>query len=257
MMLDQVTDSSQAERQAEPEVPTPGFFARFTPRKSPITSLMIGLSLSNVELPMVHHDFYTKLKDSSLPALSSILKVIRMKELGGVRHEYLLVNATIGERQNTIWLRLERAAKRQRGRFSPWSALSEFPSNDTVRIAASDELLMGPEPCEVKTIVCFKSPEEVTLAVLLSLLSSFADGSPRYKLLSDNCWFFCYTVLQLLSESFEHTIDGRIGHENLSKVAYKEIKEYFRKWLSDPKSLAQCTYPPCCLRGIAASDIQL
>jgi hypothetical protein len=122
------------------------------------------------------------------------------------------------------------------------SAISEFPSKHTGRVAASPGLLIGPDPSELKTTIHFTSPKAVTLAVLQVLLSSLTDGSPKYKLLSENCWFFCSVVLQLLRDNFEHIMSGTIDYENMAKDVRGDIGKRFAERLLLLQRPVQRTY---------------
>jgi hypothetical protein len=184
-----------------------------------------------MEVPMSISDLCHHLESSSLLSSAVIRRIVHRKEITGVKHEFLLLEVhvtSVSRGNHVIWLRLERSAKiRQKGmRF--WSFLSEFPSNDTVRVAGSPKLLLeGSQNSEIQAEVQFDPSTNVTLAVLRLLLSCLAEGSPKYNLWKENCWFFCSVVLDLLCEAFPHDMEGKITHKILGKDVRGDIRKQF------------------------------
>jgi hypothetical protein len=191
---------------------------------------LLNLSSSDYEWSMPLEDFCDRLEFSPFSSVSKIPRIIRRKEISGLRHEFLLLEAEILTGR-VIWLRLERAAKRDHASdFTLVSFSSRFPSDDTARLAGNPTKLMQQES-EVKAVIHFTQPKDVSLGVLRLLLTALMKESKEYVLWQENCFFFCSTVLELLCEKFPHRMQGAYGNKNLGTGVREKVRERFASLL--------------------------
>jgi hypothetical protein len=172
---------------------------------------------------MALEDLCVHLATSSDASSCKILRIICRADARGLKHKFLLVEAKepFG---NTLWFRLERAADltQPRGWFSKQS---KFSPDDTARIARTENDLTRDGTSRVEAEIHFSEP--VTLRSLQILLGLFISESTTYSLLSQNCWFFCSVVLEILSDTFLHTLEGTLSHLSSGKDVRWRIKEAF------------------------------
>jgi hypothetical protein len=186
-----------------------------------------NLSCMTGELSMPLSSLCARLEDSRISDGSSVSKLIRRREIKGLQHEFLLVEAMLSDGQ-AIWLRLERAAVRRPSReFTFRSVSMVFPPDDTARIACAPQSLFRAEESEIKTEITFTT-SRVSLHTLGVLLSSFVQESKAYSLMFENCWFFCSVVLQLLCEAFpDHHAKGELRRDGRGRGVYAAIRKQF------------------------------
>jgi hypothetical protein len=196
-----------------------------------MASVLHSVSSSRMQFPITLPQLCSHLESSSLLEGTRLDQIIRMKERRGVKHEFLIVKMTIAHpRGRIVWLRLERSAK---ARSTMWSIMSEFPSNDMVKVAGKLGYLLDEQaPSDLETQVDFKPSKLASLAALRLLLSCLTKESPKYKLLNENCYFFCSVIVQLLCEKFEHEVKGEIRHRGLAKDVRDEIRTRFTEKLN-------------------------
>jgi hypothetical protein len=195
---------------------------------------LLNLCSSDYEWSMPLEDFCDRLEFSPFSSVSKIHRIIRRKEINGLRHEFLLLEAEILPHR-VIWLRLERAAKRDHANdFTLVSFSSRFPSDDTARLAGNPTKLMQQES-GIKAIVHFTHPKDVSLSILRLLLSALMKESKEYVLWQENCFFFCSAILEVLCQNFSHRIQGAYGNESLGTEVREKIRERFALVLSSSR----------------------
>jgi hypothetical protein len=201
--------------------------------RSPFSAILLNLaSSSDLDIPMPLGNLCDQLRSGSLSPDSKIHKIIHRTEIGGLTHEYLLVEVELVA-DSVIWLRLERsAARHSTSDFSVSSFFSVFPSKDMVRLASDQNLLLGNQPSKVLTEVHFAHPEQVSLYVLCMLLSAFAEQSKNYSLSKENCWFFCSVVVEMLCEKFAHRMTGEFHHRSLGRKKRNAVRRDFNLLLA-------------------------
>jgi hypothetical protein len=200
-------------------------------------SIVTSLAHVNGEFTLTLEELCRHLAPSSLSASTRVIRVIRRKATGRLRHEYLLVEAELPT-GHALWLRLERFPDLTEMQMSPQTALSRFNPNDKAKLAGTMNLLGGPEDSRSKAELRFTSDEDVTLHALQVLLSAFIEISTSYTLPQENCWFFASVVLEVLSDQFpSQIVGGKLAHKELGIENRARIKQRFAEQIgiSDPR----------------------
>ncbi|KAF9505036.1 hypothetical protein BS47DRAFT_580054 [Hydnum rufescens UP504] len=125
----------------------------------------------------------------------------------------------------TLWLRVERAAKRAQSGIR--SLFSTFPAKDTARICGSEQdILYEEEPSMVEADIRFESPP--TLLDLEKLLTIVAEESVEYKLWPENCFFFAAAIQENLSTRHGgYLFSGKQELKNLAQDVRARIRARF------------------------------
>ncbi|KAF9511530.1 hypothetical protein BS47DRAFT_1395036 [Hydnum rufescens UP504] len=126
--------------------------------------------------------------------LTPITRLKWCKNQDGVRHEFLLLEVERPDDLGTVWLRLERRLHENASVLK--SISSPVPSGDTAKICNDVSLLfdVSQSPVQVETVFTAPPP----LHRLGNLLSILVEDSPDYKLPSENCYFFCAVIYEIL-----------------------------------------------------------
>ncbi|KAF8317141.1 hypothetical protein DL93DRAFT_2226502 [Clavulina sp. PMI_390] len=188
------------------------------------------MSSENRSAPITELRWFNEL---SWPYHEFLLVKIDLPRSGGLGYSGLISNEPI-----PIWVRLERRA-------SPWgssvnSSSSSFSAVDTAVLCCSRERLenlSGPGTCTIASTMKFDSPP--SLADLESLLGAFQEIWPNYNLLTENCYFFCSLVQQVLRETYGGKIirgkSSRDVHPNARQRIQTALERLHRTTLTLPE----------------------
>jgi len=149
--------------------------------------IFVMANITSTGLAISIADLCDHIRSNPSSAAASMHSVIWYKELHGVQHEFLLLEVRGENKSTPVWLRLERAAKRdyQTSRTlcqRLWQgSQSMFPANDSAIISSSWKRASGTS--RTQTIEHITLSSHATLASLGQLLTAFCDVSVNYTLL--------------------------------------------------------------------------
>ncbi|KAF9517364.1 hypothetical protein BS47DRAFT_525612 [Hydnum rufescens UP504] len=115
------------------------------------------------------------------------------KDLTGVPHEFLLLNVELHSHdRRTLWLRLDRRSHRNATTSQFLSSTSA--SADTAIVCESEGYLFDNTQHGIEVQTTFTTP--LPLETLRDLLFIVMEESPNYKVVPENCMFFCSVIYE-------------------------------------------------------------